>query len=307
MTINQESPRVLILLPTSDGALHLKEQIDSIISQRDVFVQILARDNLSKDNSRKILESYKNNLDLIPVDHRTKSAGESFRDLIRQAKVENFDYIAYADSDDIWLPDKLSRAISSLSASGASGYSSSVCAFWPQGRKRILRQSPKIRRYDFLFEGSGQGCTFVIPIESFLDVQEFCLRHKDLSETMAQHDWMTYLIIRKKSSNWFFDQDFSMFYRQHGSNELGARGTWPSILRRINLLRNGWYRNQIESAFKIYSTLDSHNPEIDKLSRVLYPQSILGRFRLAFFMLVYSRRKLFDRYICVGASLIGWI
>ena len=48
--------KVQVLMSTYNGEKYLKEQIDSIIKQEDVELEILVRDDGSRDSSIKILE-----------------------------------------------------------------------------------------------------------------------------------------------------------------------------------------------------------------------------------------------------------
>ena len=81
--------------------------------------------------------------------------------LFRVVDFSGYDYISLADQDDVWLDCKLARACKLLREDEAEGYSSNVLAFWPDGRERLIEKAFPQRRWDFLFEGPGPGCTFV--------------------------------------------------------------------------------------------------------------------------------------------------
>ena len=51
---------VLVLMATYNGEEYLRCQIDSILNQKGVDVSILVSDDFSKDNTKNILEEYKN-------------------------------------------------------------------------------------------------------------------------------------------------------------------------------------------------------------------------------------------------------
>ena len=52
---------VLVLMSTYNGEKYLREQIDSILTQQDVDVDLLVRDDGSKDDTLKILDEYQSN------------------------------------------------------------------------------------------------------------------------------------------------------------------------------------------------------------------------------------------------------
>ena len=51
-------PTVAVLMSTYNGEKYLKEQIDSILAQRDVDVTLYIRDDGSADNTENIIREY---------------------------------------------------------------------------------------------------------------------------------------------------------------------------------------------------------------------------------------------------------
>lgn len=51
---------ILVLMSTYNGEKYLKEQIDSILAQKNVEVTIRVRDDGSTDGTIRILEEYRN-------------------------------------------------------------------------------------------------------------------------------------------------------------------------------------------------------------------------------------------------------
>ena len=50
--------RCLVLLSTYNGEKYLPELLDSVMAQKDVFIDVLARDDGSKDKTVEILKKY---------------------------------------------------------------------------------------------------------------------------------------------------------------------------------------------------------------------------------------------------------
>ena len=294
-----------------NGNEWIHEQVKSILSQKFVEVSILISDDLSVDKTTSIIENYSENDDrvsLVKQNRGSGSAGQNFMKMIRDVDVSNCEYIAFSDQDDIWFSDKITRAISKIESSISVAYSSSVLAFWPSGKKKILHQSPEVKSADFLFEGAGQGCTFVLTVDFFLRVQKFCIDNKSLTDIFYYHDWLVYLLSRCWGQKWFFDNRPSMNYRQHDGNDTGARSGFSSFKRRINLIANGWYKKQIEVAIEIAKKADSDNESIKKLECLLgMKKSLIQRVRLVSFVAKSGRRKFIDRVVLVLSVLFFWI
>ena len=103
-------PEVEVLLATYNGARFLREQLDSIIAQDYGNIRVLARDDGSSDGTVEILEQYAKrfpgHFQVMPASAPTGSARDNFLLLM---KASTADHICFADQDDVWLPDKVSR------------------------------------------------------------------------------------------------------------------------------------------------------------------------------------------------------
>jgi len=42
-----------------------------------------------------------------------------------------------------------------------------------------------------------------------------------------------------------------MLYRQHEFNQFGANSSWVAYLRRLSLIKEGWFVNQVQTISKI--------------------------------------------------------
>jgi rhamnosyltransferase len=304
-------PRVLVILACYNGAPWLQQQLASILSQNGVSIEILIGDDVSKDGTHDVIVSAFGNdarVSLLTWAQGSGSAGANFRRLFVQRDVSTFDYVALADQDDLWLPDKLIKAIEALRKSGAEGYSGAVTAFWSSGEERLLTQNPEIRAADFLFEGAGQGCTFVTSSAFFARVQAFCREFPQQTNELHYHDWLIYLLARAWSIDWYFDQQPLMRYRQHGGNEIGSRGGTAALTRRLQLIRNGWYRTQVLAAVKLYKLASNGVGKIDTLSSLLQARPALTRgLRLIPAVLRDGRRRPADRVVLALAVSLGWL
>src|SRR5579872_3268886 len=170
-------PRVLTLMAAFNGARWIADQLESIQRQENVQVRVVIRDDGSTDDTWRRLQALADG-DRVRVSASAMpsgSAAQNFFSLIRDNSAAGFDFVALADQDDLWEPDKLYRACRALAQHRAAGYSSATRAFWPDGRERILRQVARPTRSDFLFEGCGQGCTFVMTAEFYERARAYLL------------------------------------------------------------------------------------------------------------------------------------
>ncbi len=124
-----ELPKVAVLMSTYNGEKYLREQIESILNQKNVLVHLFIRDDGSTDGTKRILVDYQG-LGNVHVDYSENiGCGESFWQLM--CTCSGFDYYAFSDQDDVWLEDKLVRAIRIINERADKGKPTLYCAnFW---------------------------------------------------------------------------------------------------------------------------------------------------------------------------------
>ena len=99
---------ILVLLSTYNGEAYIKEQLDSLFSQKDVEVSVLVRDDGSSDGTHQILDSFKDRFSLEWYKGEHFGVQKSYMELMEMAASKDFDYFAFCDQDDVWDEDKLS-------------------------------------------------------------------------------------------------------------------------------------------------------------------------------------------------------
>ena len=105
-------PKVVVLMSAYNGEKYIQEQIESILSQTYSDVKIYVRDDGSKDKTLDILKKYEKEDKIILLRGKNKGFIGSFFSLLKEC--ENADYYAWCDQDDIWFPEKISRAVEML-------------------------------------------------------------------------------------------------------------------------------------------------------------------------------------------------
>lgn len=259
---------VRVLLASHNGERWIDEQIASIVGQRGVDVSIVAADDASTDSTPARLAAWAERAPLRclpPLPARLGSAHRSFMRLIRDAALDDATHVALSDQDDVWLPDKLERAVAELDRCAADAYSSNVTAWWSDGRERLLRKAAPQRRWDHLFGSPGPGCTFVLTRARFAELQAWVAARFDRLQELWVHDWLIYAYARGRQWHWLIDRRSGLRYRQHGSNEFGANAGWRAARSRWRQIRSGEFR---ERTLAIADAVGDRSPLIDALRRL---------------------------------------
>jgi rhamnosyltransferase len=303
-------PKVLVLLAACNGSRWIREQIQSILTQEDVDVRIVVRDDGSTDGTRWELAHFAGDdrVTVVTAPTASCSAARNFLALIGENGAAASDFVAFADQDDLWNRDKLAAACRMLGTTAAAGYSSATLAVWEDGRRQLLKPSGAPTASDFLFEGAGQGCTFVLTAGFYEDVRRFLVAHAQLTQQLHYHDWLVYALARSWERQWCFDAQPSMQYRQHDGNHTGARGTLVGITRRLARVRQGWYCTQLQAIAGLCAAAAPANSTVLTWHRTFtQPAGWRRRFQVARFCLRGGRRRVRDNAIVLLAALCGWI
>lgn len=305
-----DRPRVLVLLASYNGEKWIARQLESILAQEGVELRVTIRDDGSSDGTPQEIERFASDgrVGSSRSAERAGSAAQNFLALIAENSATGFDYVGFSDQDDIWSHDKLARACRALRESGAAGYSAATTAHWPNGRTTVLRQASSVTESDFLFEGAGQGCTFVLRACFYSRVRDFIASQRHMMRDVHYHDWLVYALARSWGEAWTFDSTPSTQYRQHGLNDTGARGTAAGARKRLSLIRGGWYTRQLAIIATICSHAAPRNATVsDWLSILGATRPWARRLRIAGFCIRGGRRKSRDNMVVIVAALAGWL
>ncbi len=297
--------KTAIVLATYNGETWVEEQLRSIAAQAAVEWHVFMRDDGSVDNTTEVaaafIRKHPNVTCLEPFEGASGSPAGNFLLALRRIHLQEFDYIAFSDQDDIWSPRKLSRAIDCLERGGADAYSCDLMAF-DNGRRRAwyLRKSGQQRRFDYLFQGASAGCTYVLTRRAAQLVLERTQSLGADNFRRCSHDWLIYAICRSHGLAWYMDRAAFVFYRQHRDNAYGAAPAVAGLKARLRLARSGWYRAHVMWLRQFLAATAEESRILDAVGALrskdrLWLACNVGEFR----------RELHDRLLLVLAILFG--
>ncbi len=119
MSARRAEPGVVILLSSYNGARFIVEQVESIRRQTFADWTLLVRDDGSTDSTVQILEALaaaEPRMSLHRDGRGNLGPAQSFGVLMAQALAAGSAYVAFADQDDVWQPDKLEHELALLRA-----------------------------------------------------------------------------------------------------------------------------------------------------------------------------------------------
>ena len=106
---------VSVIMPSWNTERFIAETIQSVIDQTYQNWELLIVDDCSTDNTDEIVKSFKD--DRIKYFHNEKNSGAALtrNRAMREARGE---WIAFLDSDDLWMPEKLEKQIAFMKEHG---------------------------------------------------------------------------------------------------------------------------------------------------------------------------------------------
>ena len=298
-------PKVAVLLAAFNGMQWIEEQLNSILCQVAVDLTIFISIDPSSDGTEDWCAAYASKypqICVLPAAGKFGGASRNFFRLLRDVELELFDYIAFADQDDIWHEDKLQRAIHCLQSMRIHAYSSNVTAFWPDGRLHLLDKAQPQVKWDYLFEAAGPGCTYVLSKYLSVKLKAAVIENCSLIDTVSLHDWYFYSFARSRGFQWYIDPRPSMLYRQHERNQVGANKGLMSLIARYKTIHNGWWFNQVrlivslvgkENDPFVATWLEMRGGQLIKLSLHAWQCRLRTRDKVLFFL------------ICCLTALVG--
>ena len=152
MTVRSKTPEVSVILPTYNRGWIVKEAIDSVLAQDFKDFELIVVDDGSTDNTPQILDSY--NQDLMVIRQRNKGVSAARN---RGIAAAGGGLIAFLDSDDLWLPRKLSTQVDFFKSNPAALINQTEETWIRNG----VRVNPKTRHHKFsgmIFEQSLALC-----------------------------------------------------------------------------------------------------------------------------------------------------
>lgn len=220
-----------ILMCTFNGESYIDEQLSSITKQDFKNWHLWISDDKSSDNTLNIIKSHLGYLsgDITVLSGPARGFSENFKSLIHYSPVSSH-YYAFADQDDIWLSDKLTRAVKWLDEipeNTPAMYCSRTELIDEEGK--VIGYSPDYTKppalRNALLQNIASGNTMV-----FNDCALKLLRQAT-SGSFVIHDWALYLAVTACGGRVYFDHQPSVRYRQHRDNLIG---NGMSLLRRLN-------------------------------------------------------------------------
>ena len=256
-------PMICIALSTHDGHSFLEPQLQSIVAQSHARWTILWRDDGSSDDTPAMMRTFAaadGAGRVIEVNDRRGRLGITGSFMALVGRVPPGQVLAFADQDDVWLPDKLARGVEALKRVQAE-LPALYCArqLLVDSDLHTLGESASLAQPigfpQSLTQNIATGCTVMLNPAAV----RLLTAMRPPQHTL--HDWWAYLVVTAAGGQVLMDDTPTVLYRQHSDNAVGVKlAFWA---RALAALRRG------PGAFM--GTLRAHVAALDEQQDLLHP------------------------------------
>jgi glycosyltransferase involved in cell wall biosynthesis len=247
---------VAILMCTYNGELYLKEQLESIQTQDYQNWTLYVSDDGSTDQTLPILKSYqalwgKDKLHILKGPRQ--GFQKNFMSLITSKKI-HADFYMLCDQDDVWLPQKITTAITHLEAQDQSR---------PQlycGRTSYVNKKLKFIEYSDLFVRPRSFHNAIVQSIAGGNTMAYNDALKKIPSLFPEvriisHDWWLYILCELSGGITYYDIHSYILYRQHERSLIGANTTVLAKIKRLYMLLSGKFIEYNNCHFEAFNKI----------------------------------------------------
>lgn len=254
---------IAILLATYNGALYLREQIDSLINQTFTDWHLFIHDDGSTDRTRDIIDTYARAYPtkISVLDY--PSLGGACRNFFSLLETVEAPYYMFCDQDDVWLADKVEKTFCRMRLLEQQHPEAPLLVhsdlMLTDARLNVIDTSfvrnqhiklEAIKIYeDYAATNTVTGCTTL-----FNQQAKACMR-RPYDKAILHDAWLCLSVVARGGLVDFIDEPL-VKYRQHGNNTLGSTDMSRQTL--LHKIKN--IRQMITSTIRHYREMNAVRP-----------------------------------------------
>ncbi len=306
-TTDKANPTITILLCTYNGARFIASQLSSIENQCHQNWRLLVSDDGSTDETLGIVRDFARR---VPNDVEVRAGpGQgpcaNFLSLAADPAVTG-DYFSFCDQDDLWHPNKLTRALQWLE-SVPDGMPAAYGA-----RTRLVDVEGHAIGHSPHFRKETSFANALVQSISGANTMLFNRTAKWLLErggpvAAVSHDWWVYQLVCGAGGVMRYDSEAHIDYRQHPGNQIGCNRGWRALLQRTwFLLTNGfakWNETNSAALHQCSNLLTTENRALLDSFDVLREGPLIVRLK-TFFNSPLRRQTTFGNAVLLAAILL---
>lgn len=235
------APKVSVIVPNFNHAKFLKKRIDSVLNQTFQDFELIILDDCSTDNSRELIETYRNHVKVTGVVYNEQNSGSPFKQWQKGVELAKGEYIWVAESDDYADRSFLEMIVREL-ANNSVGIA--FCnSHWIDDSGEI-KKSLSVYNESFKIVGKEEVKRKMLYNCSIQNVSS-CVFRKDVAvhhlpkivSFISCGDWLFYILLLTNSNLSFIGEKLNYFrwYHNNVSNNASVTDLW--LLEQVRMVK----------------------------------------------------------------------
>ena len=226
---------VSIIMPSYNTASFIAESIQSVLAQSYKDWELIIVDDCSPDNTDDVVKPYLSDERIKYLKNEKNSGAAVSRNrALREAKGK---WIAFLDSDDLWMPEKLEKQIRFMEKNGyCFSYTNYAEIDTEDRRNGITVTGPKKVTKNGFFNYCWPGCLTVM-----YDAETVGLIQ--IADIKKNNDYAMWLKVCRKADCYLLDEELALY----------RRGRAGSVSTQSIKTMIGWH-------YKLYRDAEGQNP-----------------------------------------------
>lgn len=197
-----EKGLVSIIMPSYNTAPYIRETIQSVLDQTYQNWELIIVDDCSTDNTDEVVASIKDDRIRYLKNEKNSGAAVSRNRALREAKGR---WIAFLDSDDLWMPEKLEKQISFMEKNGYSFSYTNYEEIDVEGNDTGVRVTgPKKVTKTGMFNYCWLGCLTVMYDRDVVGLIQ-------IEDIKKNNDYAMWLKVCKKADCYLLDESLGKY------------------------------------------------------------------------------------------------
>lgn len=250
---------VSVIMPSFNTGKYIKQSIESVMAQTYQNWELLIVDDCSTDNTDDIIASISDERIRYYKNEHNSGAAVSRNRALREAKGK---WIAFLDSDDLWMPDKLEKQIAFMERNGFHFSYTNYLEMDAGGVENgITVTGPKKITQRGMFRYCWPGCLTVIYDATTVGLIQ-------IVDIKKNNDYAMWLKVCRKADCYLLNEVLAK-YRRGRSGSVSSHGVKTMIGWHYKLFREAENQNPIVS---IWNT--SQNMLFGFLKKIKYVKKV---------------------------------
>lgn len=240
------SELVSIIMPSYNTGAFIKKTIQSVLNQSYENWELIIVDDCSTDNTDEVVLPFLNDQRIRYIKNEKNSGAAVSRNrALREAKGK---WIAFLDSDDLWLPEKLEKQVLFMKKNGYYFSYTNYEEINEDGKKTgVYVSGPKKITKSGMYNYCWPGCLTVMYDAEYVGLIQ-------IADIKKNNDYAMWLQVSKKA-NCFLLDEYLALYRKGRTGSISTHSIRTMIGWHYKLFKNAEKQNVVASSILTFRNL----------------------------------------------------